>query len=70
MECYFEYLIKKFSDGQKKFLAVKQVLLANNVDLKVYKHLDYDILEKWNISCGIAEKIHYNIKVFQIEDIY
>jgi len=69
-ECYFEYLIKKFPGDQEKFLAAKQILLANDVDLKAYKHLDRDMLEKWDISWGIAEKIRRDIKVFQMEDIY
>jgi len=38
-KCYFEYLIKKFSGDKKKFIALKQMLLANNIDFKAYKDL-------------------------------
>ena len=68
-ERYFEYLINKFPGDEEKFLAAKQTLLANDVDLKAYKHLDHDILEKWDISWGIAERIRRDVKVFQMEDI-
>ena len=69
-ERYFEYLINKFPGDEGKFIAAKQTLLANDVDLKAYKHLDRDILEKWDISWGIAERIRRDVKVFQMEDIY
>jgi len=69
-ECYFEYLIKKFLGDKEKFIAAKQMLLANDVDLKAYKDLDRDTLEWWDISWEIARKICRDVKVFQMEDIY
>ena len=63
-------MINKFPGDEEKFLAAKQTLLANDVDLKAYKHLDHDILEKWDISWGIAERIRRDVKVFQMQDIY
>ena len=68
-ERYFEFLINKFPGDREKLLAAKQMLLANDVDLKAYKHLDYNTLEKWDISWGIAEKIRRDVKVFQMENI-
>ena len=49
-ERYFEYLIRKFPGDQTKLLSAKQMLLANDVDLKAYKRLDHGTFEKWDIS--------------------
>jgi len=45
IERYFEYLIKNFPGDKEKFVAAKQMLLANDFDLKLYKDFNCDALE-------------------------
>ena len=69
-ERYFEFLINKFPGDREKLLAAKQMLLANDINLKSYKEIDRETLEKWDITWGIAKKICCDVKVFQMKDIY
>jgi len=39
-------MINEFSKDKKKFLAVKQMHLTNDINFKVYKNCNYNILEK------------------------
>jgi len=69
-ERYFEFLINKFPEDRERLLAAKQTLLSNDVDLKSYKDIELETLEKWDITWGIAKKICRDVKVFQMDDIY
>ena len=67
---YFIWLIDKYSVDKEKFFLIKDKLHDHNLNLKAIKKLENIILEKWDMTWEIVNKIHHEIKVFQNKDIY